>query len=205
MLGLNVIAAETDEDAKLQFTSIQQAFANLRLGRPGKMPPPRAGLQLDPLVEHGIAQALSCSVVGGPEKVKRGIADFIGLRRSTAEKGMNPLQAWTGDDVFAGHSPVPVQQPAPEFALLRGLRREADVAPFAGNDTVVVVLPHQPGDTEPGAGTEDEARGMFDRLASEQRDDAFGFEQWQAMGGGGKIIGQRDTRDGKAPAQFGCR
>jgi len=77
MLGLNVIAAETDDEAKLLFTSIQQAFANLRLGRPGKMPPPKAGLELDPMVAHGIAQALSCSVVGGPEKVKRGIADFV--------------------------------------------------------------------------------------------------------------------------------
>jgi len=77
MLALNVMAAETDEQAKLLFTSIQQAFANLRLGRPGKMPPPKADLQLDPMVAHGIAQALSCSVVGGPEKVKRGIAEFV--------------------------------------------------------------------------------------------------------------------------------
>jgi luciferase family oxidoreductase group 1 len=77
MLGLNVIAAETDDEAKLLFTSIQQAFANLRLGRPGKMPPPKADLQLDPMVAHGIAQALSCSVVGGPEKVKHGIAEFV--------------------------------------------------------------------------------------------------------------------------------
>ena len=92
MLGLNVIAAETDEDAKLQFTSIQQAFANLRLGRPGKMPPPKAGLQLDPMVEHGIAQALSCSVVGGPEKVKRGIADFIA--RTGADELMVTGSIW---------------------------------------------------------------------------------------------------------------
>ncbi len=77
MLGLNVIAAETDDEAKLLFTSIQQAFANLRLGRPGKMPPPKADLQLDPMVAHGIAQALSCSVVGGPARVKQGIAGFI--------------------------------------------------------------------------------------------------------------------------------
>ena len=92
MLGLNVIAAETDEDAKLQFTSIQQAFANLRLGRPGKMPPPRAGLQLDPMVEHGIAQALSCSVVGGPAKVKQGIADFIA--RTGADELMVTGSIW---------------------------------------------------------------------------------------------------------------
>jgi luciferase family oxidoreductase group 1 len=76
MLGLNVIAAESDEEAKFLFTSIQQAFANLRLGRPGKMPPPVQSLELDPMVQAGIAQALSCSVVGSPEKVRVGIDAF---------------------------------------------------------------------------------------------------------------------------------
>jgi luciferase family oxidoreductase group 1 len=92
MLGLNVVAAETDDDAKLQFTSIQQAFANLRLGRPGKMPPPKADLQLDPMVEYGILQALSCSVVGGPAKVKQGIADFIA--RTGADELMVTGSIW---------------------------------------------------------------------------------------------------------------
>ena len=92
MLGVNVIGAETDDEAKLLFTSIQQAFANLRLGRPGKMPPPKADLQLDPMVEHGIAQALSCSVVGGPEKVKRGIAEFI--ERTGADELMVTGSVW---------------------------------------------------------------------------------------------------------------
>jgi hypothetical protein len=52
MLGRQRDGAGTDEEAKLLFTSIQQAFANLRLGRPGKMPPPKADLQLDPMVAN---------------------------------------------------------------------------------------------------------------------------------------------------------
>ncbi len=40
MLGLNVIAAETDVEAARLFTSLQQAFVNMRTGRPGKLPPP---------------------------------------------------------------------------------------------------------------------------------------------------------------------
>jgi len=92
MLGLNVIAAETDEEAKFLFTSIQQAFANLRLGRPGKMPPPKADLQLDPMVEQGIIHALSCSVVGGPERVKKGIADFVA--RTGADELMVTGSVW---------------------------------------------------------------------------------------------------------------
>ncbi|MBI1361738.1 MAG: MsnO8 family LLM class oxidoreductase [Alphaproteobacteria bacterium] len=76
MLGLNVIAGETDEEAKYLFTSLKQAFANLRLGRPGKMPPPVKTLELDPMIEAQLAHALSCSVVGGPEKVKAGVKAF---------------------------------------------------------------------------------------------------------------------------------
>jgi luciferase family oxidoreductase group 1 len=92
MLGLNVIAAESDEEAEFLFTSIQQAFANLRLGRPGKMPPPVENLELDPRVEAGIAQALSCSVVGGPDKVREGIKAFAG--RTAADELMVTGSIW---------------------------------------------------------------------------------------------------------------
>jgi luciferase family oxidoreductase group 1 len=92
MLGLNVIAADTDDEAKFLFTSIQQAFANLRLGRPGKMPPPVHDLELEPVVESGIAHALSCSVVGGPEKVKAGIAAFA--ERAGADELMVTGSVW---------------------------------------------------------------------------------------------------------------
>jgi luciferase family oxidoreductase group 1 len=78
MLGLNVIAGETDEEGKFLFSSLQQSFANLRLGRPGRMPPPKEGVfeALDPIIQAGLSQALSCSVVGGPEKVCAGIKAF---------------------------------------------------------------------------------------------------------------------------------
>jgi luciferase family oxidoreductase group 1 len=92
MLGLNVIAAESDDEAKFLFTSIQQAFANLRLGRPGKMPAPVERLDLDPMVQAGIAQALSCSVVGGPEKVRAGIAAFA--ERTGADELMVTGSIW---------------------------------------------------------------------------------------------------------------
>ena len=56
------------------------------------MPPPKADLKLDPMVEHGILQALSCSVVGGPEKVKRGIAEFVA--RTGADELMVTGSVW---------------------------------------------------------------------------------------------------------------
>ncbi|MFD1197208.1 LLM class flavin-dependent oxidoreductase [Brucella gallinifaecis] len=78
MLGLNVIAADTDEEAHFIFTSQLQAFVNLRSGRPGKLPAPVAGYQeqLDPSAQALVRQMLSCRVVGGPEIVDKGIREF---------------------------------------------------------------------------------------------------------------------------------
>src|SRR5215470_1483057 len=39
MLGVNVFAAATDTEARRHFTSLQQAFVNLRRGTPGPLPP----------------------------------------------------------------------------------------------------------------------------------------------------------------------
>ncbi|HEY2133519.1 MAG TPA: LLM class flavin-dependent oxidoreductase [Acetobacteraceae bacterium] len=78
MLGVNVFAAETDDAARLLFSSLQQAFLNLRRGRPGKLPPPVADLEsgLDRYGRAMLANALSCSVVGGPETVREGVRAF---------------------------------------------------------------------------------------------------------------------------------
>ncbi|TIX21611.1 MAG: alkane 1-monooxygenase, partial [Mesorhizobium sp.] len=66
MLGLNVFAAPSDAEARLLFTSLQQAFVNLRTGRPGQLPPPVEGYErdLDPMAKTMLGQALSCAVVG---------------------------------------------------------------------------------------------------------------------------------------------
>jgi luciferase family oxidoreductase group 1 len=79
MLGINVFAADTGEEARRLWTSLLQAFVNLRRGRPGPLPPPVTDFerQLSPLEREGLDQALSCSVVGSPETVQRGLEDFI--------------------------------------------------------------------------------------------------------------------------------
>jgi luciferase family oxidoreductase group 1 len=79
MLGFNVFAADTDEEAGLLFTSLQQAFVNLRRGSPGRLPPPAAGFEqrLTPPERAMIAQALSCAAVGSRDTVRRGLASFI--------------------------------------------------------------------------------------------------------------------------------
>jgi len=79
MLGLNVFAADTDAEARRLFTSLQQAFLNLRTGRPGKLPPPVDEVDprlADPRARAMLDNALACSVVGGPEAVRRGVREF---------------------------------------------------------------------------------------------------------------------------------
>jgi alkanesulfonate monooxygenase SsuD/methylene tetrahydromethanopterin reductase-like flavin-dependent oxidoreductase (luciferase family) len=92
MVGLNVFAAETDAEARRLFSSLQQAFVNLRRGRPGKLPVPvdRLDAQLDAHERAMLDQALACSVVGGPETVRLGIAEF--LARSGADELMVTAQ-----------------------------------------------------------------------------------------------------------------
>ena len=40
MVGVNVIAADTDAEARRQFTSLQQMFLNMVRGKPSQLPPP---------------------------------------------------------------------------------------------------------------------------------------------------------------------
>jgi luciferase family oxidoreductase group 1 len=78
MVAANVIAAETDEEAALLMTSLQQAFVHLRRGRPGPLPPPAAAFeaQLAAPERAMLDEALSCSFVGSAERVSRGLADL---------------------------------------------------------------------------------------------------------------------------------
>ena len=79
MLGFNCIAADTDEEAELLATSVQQAFANLRTGNPTRLPAPKPGYAeaLSPPVRAMLDQMLSCSAVGSPGTVKAAVEAFV--------------------------------------------------------------------------------------------------------------------------------
>jgi len=81
MACLNVFAAETDAEARRLFTSLQQAFVNLRRGRPGQFPPPAETLEgvASDLELAGASHALRYSVVGSPETVRGGLDAFLAL------------------------------------------------------------------------------------------------------------------------------
>jgi luciferase family oxidoreductase group 1 len=79
MLGLNVVAAETDAEARRLLSSLQQAFVNLRTGRPGPLPPPVDDMdaRLDPNAKAMLAQSLRWAIVGSPDTVRAGLKDFV--------------------------------------------------------------------------------------------------------------------------------
>jgi len=79
MLGFNVFAADTDEEAHFRATSMQQAFVNLRTGRPSQLPPPKARyLDSLGLPERAMLDSvLSCTAIGSPATVSRQLQDFI--------------------------------------------------------------------------------------------------------------------------------
>jgi luciferase family oxidoreductase group 1 len=81
---LNVFAAETDEEARRLFTSVQQAFVNLRRGRPGKLPPPADAPEgfASELELAGVEHALRYSAVGSAETVRAGLEAFAELTRA---------------------------------------------------------------------------------------------------------------------------
>lgn len=78
MLGYNVFAADTDEEARYLATSWQQSFVNLRTGRPGRLPPPVEGYyeslpaEARALLDH----VLACTAIGAPAAVHAKIRAF---------------------------------------------------------------------------------------------------------------------------------
>ncbi|MCE8524362.1 LLM class flavin-dependent oxidoreductase [Ruegeria pomeroyi] len=79
MMAINVFAAETDAEGVRLRTTMQQAFARLRLGRPGKLPTPVDDIaaHLDRATLAGVNAALSVSAVGSPETVRADLTRII--------------------------------------------------------------------------------------------------------------------------------
>ena len=79
MLGFNVFAADSDEEAAFRATSMQQAFVNLRSGRPARLPPPVAGYPelVGPQERALLDSVLSCSAIGAPRTVRASLNAFI--------------------------------------------------------------------------------------------------------------------------------
>ncbi|MEO7425254.1 MAG: LLM class flavin-dependent oxidoreductase [Fibrobacteria bacterium] len=111
MIGVNVVVADTDAEARRQFTTPQQAFTNILRDTRGYLPPPIASMEeyWSPSEKEQVGRMLEYSVVGSPATVAAGLRD---------------LRARTGADEFmvTAHLSDPV-------ARLRSFELLAEIIP----------------------------------------------------------------------------
>jgi luciferase family oxidoreductase group 1 len=81
---INVIVADTDEEARWLLSSHQQAFTNLRRGHPGKLPAPRADMNAywSPEERTMVEHAMRYTFAGSPGNVEHGLRGFLSLTRA---------------------------------------------------------------------------------------------------------------------------
>lgn len=79
MIGVNVFAADTDEEARRLFTTLQQLFLNLIRGYPREMPPPVDDMsgKWNPMEEAHVQRMTRVSAVGSPDTVRARLRSLI--------------------------------------------------------------------------------------------------------------------------------
>jgi len=79
MVLANVIAADTDEEARYLFTSLQQHFVRMRRNARGKLPAPIDNIETfwTETEKYFASQMLACSVVGSLDTVTQGLEQLI--------------------------------------------------------------------------------------------------------------------------------
>jgi len=84
MAAMNVIAADSDEEAVLLASSIDQSFVALRSGTPGQLQPPVPGYRqsLPPSQLAMLEHMRQVSAVGSPATVASSIAQFVERTRA---------------------------------------------------------------------------------------------------------------------------
>ena len=83
MAVINVFAADSDAEAQRVSTSMQQAFAAVVTGKPGKLKPPVDDITtvLDARQIAAVESRLTYAAVGGVETVRTKLAEFIALTK----------------------------------------------------------------------------------------------------------------------------
>jgi luciferase family oxidoreductase group 1 len=118
MLGFNVFAADTDEEAQLLATSVQQAVVALRTGQPTQLAPPQARYaETVPLQARAMLNDfLSCSAIGTPETVRREVEAFVA--RTGADELMVTSQIFDPEARIRSYELLmeAVRQPEPALA-----------------------------------------------------------------------------------------
>ncbi len=79
MIVANVFAADSDAEARRLFTSVEQAFVNLRRGAPGQLPVPLENGERPwtAYEQENIDHSLAFSFVGAPATVREGLQHLV--------------------------------------------------------------------------------------------------------------------------------
>lgn len=77
MLGVNVVAADTDEEARFLASSGRQAFASLRQGHPIELPPPSSEWEREPADGSELAAITRVSFVGAFNTITPQMREFV--------------------------------------------------------------------------------------------------------------------------------
>jgi luciferase family oxidoreductase group 1 len=79
MMGINVVAADTDAEARRLFTTVQQAFTNIFRDTRGLVPRPLDDIDAywTPQEKEAVSGMLRYSLVGSPATVRAGLEDLV--------------------------------------------------------------------------------------------------------------------------------
>jgi luciferase family oxidoreductase group 1 len=79
MVGINIVAADSEREARRLLTTHQQMHVNLIRGVAGQMPPPVDSMDglWSPMEQASVEATLRASIVGDPDTVKRQLQAFL--------------------------------------------------------------------------------------------------------------------------------
>ncbi|WP_421693580.1 LLM class flavin-dependent oxidoreductase [Aestuariivirga sp.] len=79
MAGANIVVAETDEEARRLFTSVQMRFVGMIRNERGLLQPPIDDIESywTPVEKMHASRMMACSFVGSPATVERTLKDFL--------------------------------------------------------------------------------------------------------------------------------
>ncbi|WP_439882540.1 LLM class flavin-dependent oxidoreductase [Pontibacter sp. MBLB2868] len=84
MVGVNVVAADTDDEARRLATTLYTSFLNVIRGTARQMQPPTDDLESlwDASEKYAVQQMLRYAFIGSPETVKTGLEEFISITQA---------------------------------------------------------------------------------------------------------------------------
>jgi len=84
MVGVTIVAAETDDEARRQFTTIQQRATNMLRGYRGPAQPPVDDIETywTPMEKAQASRMLHVSIVGGRERIREGLTRLIDVTQA---------------------------------------------------------------------------------------------------------------------------